>query len=84
MRNFILVIAVLFSFSFVMASEGYDVKFNQTKEDVYELNFSLGNYDLTEINIDGTTYSKILFDGSVYTQLKGFAQLPMISASVQL
>jgi hypothetical protein len=84
MRNFILVIAVFFSFSYVMASEAYDVKFNQTKGDVYELDFSIGNYDLTEINIDGTTYSKILFDGSVYTQLKGFAQLPMISATVQL
>ncbi len=84
MRNFILVIAVFFSFSFVTASEAYDVKFNQTKGDVFELNFSVENYDLTEINIDGTTYSKILFDGSVYTQLKGFAQLPMISATVQL
>jgi len=67
-----------------MASEAYDVKFTQTKGDVYELNFNVGDYDLTEVNFDGSTYSKIQFDGSVNTKLKGFAQLPILSSTVQL
>ena len=77
-------IAVLFSFTCVMASEGYDVKFDQTKADVYELNFNVGDYGLTEVNFDGTTYTKIQFNGSVNTKLKGFAQLPILSSTVQL
>lgn len=86
-----LVMKRLFTFSilvllvaFLNAANGYDVSFNQPSNDIYELNFNLGEYGITEISIDGESYSKIQFDGSVFTQLKGFAELPFISASVRL
>ncbi len=75
---FVLVVSVL------EAAEGYDVTFNQPANDVYELNFTLGDYSITEVSYADADYSKIQFDGSVYTQLKGFAELPYISASVRI
>src|SRR5210317_2133795 len=75
---FVFVVALL------NAANGYDVSFNQPSSDVYQLDFSLGDYDITEVNIAGENYSKIQFEGSVFTELKGFAELPFISASVIL
>ena len=75
---FVFVVALL------NAANGYDVSFNQPSSDVYQLDFSLGDYNITEVNIAGENYSQIQFDGSVFTQLKGFAELPFISASLIL
>ena len=84
MKKFTFLILFALSFRGIFAAQGYDVTFQQPETGLYEMNFTLGDFDLTEVTIDGVTYSKINFDGSVYTQLKGFAQLPFINASVSL
>ncbi len=84
MKKFTFLIFFTLSFRGIFAAQGYDVTFQQPETGLYELNFTLGDFNLTEVTIDGVTYSKIIFDGSVYTQLKGFAQLPFIHASVSL
>jgi len=68
----------------LFAAKGFDVSFQQPQKGFYELNFELGDYSLTEVNIDGVTWSKILFEGNVCTNLKGFAELPFIHSSVML
>jgi hypothetical protein len=84
MNKLVITFAFAFCISGIFASNGFDVTFNQPENDVYELNFNLGNYELNEVTFDGVTYSKIIFDGSVFTQLKGFAELPFINASLRL
>jgi len=84
MKKFFTFSIFVFVVALLNAANGFDVTFNQSKNDVYELNFELGDYNLSEVTIDGVTYSKIIFNGSVFTQLKGFAELPFISASVIL
>ncbi|RLD39777.1 MAG: hypothetical protein DRI89_13240, partial [Bacteroidetes bacterium] len=84
MKKIVLSIAFGFFFAGLFASSGFDVTFDQPVADQFELNFELGNYELSQITIDGNSYSKILFDGSVFTKKKGFAELPFIHASVKL
>ncbi|MBC8488265.1 MAG: T9SS type A sorting domain-containing protein [Bacteroidetes bacterium] len=84
MKKLVFAIVLMLGVTGLFAGNGYDVSFNQPANDVYELNFNLDNYEISQVTINGVTYSDILFDGSVFTQLKGFAQLPFINASVRL
>jgi PKD repeat protein len=68
----------------LFAGNGYDVTFEKPADGIYQVDFMLGSYDFTEVTFDGITYSEIVFDGSVFTNLKGFAELPYISASLML
>ncbi|MEZ5083862.1 MAG: C25 family cysteine peptidase, partial [Bacteroidales bacterium] len=63
---------------------GYNETYHTPEAGIYELNFTLGNYYLSEITIDGTDYTNLVFEGSIVTELKGFAELPFISSSLQL
>jgi len=84
MRNFLFTFLFTLCFTGLIASSGYQVDFNQPVPGTYELKFNLGDFDLTQVNIDGQDFTKILFEGSIFTKLKGFAELPYLSASVQL
>ncbi len=84
MRKLLLTLFFAVAIMGVKASNGYEVVFNQPDNNTYELQFALGAYDFSAIAIEGKTYTQIQFGSSVYTQLKGFAELPYISASVQL
>lgn len=66
------------------ASSGYEVNFNQPEAGTYELNFDLGEYELSTVSHDGVTYSRILFEGSINTELQGFAELPYLHSNVML
>ncbi len=48
------------------------------------LTFNLADYAVEPYQADGQTFSKIAFNGNVWTREKGFAELPVLSASVQL
>ncbi len=76
--------AFLLCYSGLFAGKGYDVTFSQPQSKIYELNFTLGNYDLTSVTIDNINYTKLIFEGTVFTRLNGFAELPFLNASVVL
>jgi PKD repeat protein len=84
MKKLLIVFVLTVAVSSLFAATGFDVTFQQPEKGTYELYFDLGNYSLTEVTIDGNTWSKILFEGSVSTNLKGFAELPFLNASVGL
>ncbi|MCK4287736.1 MAG: hypothetical protein KAW86_00905, partial [Bacteroidales bacterium] len=84
MKKLALTYVFLFSFLSLFASKGYEVNFSQPKSDTYVLNFSLEDYQISDITINGITYSKLQFGSSVFTKRKGFAELPFIHAAVQL
>ncbi len=83
-KIFLVLVSILAFMHLIAAGDGYDVHFAQPTTDTYVLNFELQDFDVADINISGTTYANILFDGSVTTSKKGFASLPFIHAALQL
>jgi hypothetical protein len=86
MKKLIIISALLILASGISkGSEGYQVKYNQPKEGIYELSFKLGDFELANETHQGIVYTKIEFSNhSIVTGLKGFAELPYLSATVQL
>jgi hypothetical protein len=64
--------------------KNFTVEFNQTKGNVTNLLFTTGDFKITERTEGGVTYSCLNFAGEVFTYKKGYAELPVIHASVQL
>ena len=75
---------MLFAAFCLMATDGYEVKFSQPANNTMSLEFDLSSYDITTVTKSGQIFSKVIFDGSVVTNLKGYAELPFIHASVIL
>ncbi len=65
-----------------MASMPFSVKYSQDSDSERQLLFSLGNYSIVNTIINGQTYATIIFDHSITTMEKGWAQLPFISSSL--
>ncbi len=76
-------IAVLCAIS-VFAQKSFNTAFEKPTEGVYDVDFSLNYWDLQEKTIDGVTYQYIDMNVSTVTQQTGWAELPIISATVQL
>jgi len=84
MKKLLLIVLLCIIPIILTASAGFEVNYDQPQSDIYRLIFELGEYQISEITINGITYSKIDFDGSITTNRKGFAELPILSAAVQL
>lgn len=67
-----------------MANSGFSVKYSEKSSSERQLSFSLGNYSIETVTIDGQTYSKIVFNKQIVTTQKGWAELPFISSSIQI
>jgi len=84
MKRLLLSFFLLAGLISVQAKNGFEVKYDKLSASTSQIQFTLGNFDLTQINLNGTDFTRIGFDGNVTTQDKGFAELPFIHASVQL
>ncbi|MDR2972514.1 MAG: C25 family cysteine peptidase, partial [Bacteroidales bacterium] len=80
----IIVIALLLSAAVVYGQKDYSVSFSQPREDIYQLNFDITHWDVQTVSFDGVQYQQLIFSSSTTTQEKGWAELPFVSASVQL
>ncbi len=67
-----------------MANEGYEVKYKSLDQGNAQLEFTIGDFNLRQVNLDGQDFTRIIFDGRVTTKDKGFAALPFVNANVQL
>ena len=65
-----------------IASNGYEVKYDRLSDGVQQLNFTIGDYSVAPVNLDGSTFSKLNFEGKVVTMKKGFAELPYVHAVI--
>jgi len=74
-------IALLFGYC-SFASDAFSVKYSQTNESDRQLIFTLGEYSIGSTNINNQNFSTIVFDHSVTTMQKGWAELPYLSSSV--
>lgn len=84
MKNLIISLIILLAAMSTNAKDGFDVRFSQPDAGTFILEFSLGDYVISQENIDNTTFSNIGFEGSLRTKEKGFASLPFLSAAIQL
>ena len=81
-----------FTFTFIaflcaiglFAQGNFQTSFEQPQDDVYELSFELDSWDLNEYTVNGTTYQYVDMNVSTVTNKTGWAELPIISASIQL
>ena len=82
---FTLLFISLFASAFAQSkgSSDYKVNYSATKGSMV-LDFSVNSYKLTDVTIDGVTYTTIGFENGVSTSKKGFAELPIINATLQL
>jgi len=84
MQKILLLVVAVFFTGFTMAGNGFTVKYSEESNSNRQLSFTIGNYSIKSINIDGKNYSKIIFDGQITTMEKGWAKLPFISSSLQI
>ena len=86
--SIILIVSVLFTFaqshSQQAGNQPYTVSYAQPQPGVHQLTFEILDYSVGEVTHDGVTYSKINFASSTTTQKKGWAELPYVSAAIQL
>ncbi|MBS4013801.1 MAG: choice-of-anchor J domain-containing protein [Bacteroidetes bacterium] len=87
---FAAVITFVFSASFgqtvqdILSTKSYSASFNQVKSDEMKLTFTLDDYKLNVVERDGQKFTEISFTHGAFTELKGFAELPVINANVLL
>ncbi|MDD2204699.1 MAG: C25 family cysteine peptidase [Bacteroidales bacterium] len=83
MKNFIMAVALLLSCSLIYAA-GYDAKYSKPAANEHQIDFALQDWSLRNVVLNGTTYQQIVFDASTVLDKKGWAELPFISAAIQL
>ncbi|HPT52574.1 MAG TPA: C25 family cysteine peptidase [Bacteroidales bacterium] len=92
MKRYLVLILIIccqfgFSQSFVIEptiSKDYQINFSQNNPNIYQLQFDINRWELSQVSKENIDYQMIKFESSTVTQDKGWAELPFISASVQL
>lgn len=84
MRKILISTLVVFLATQLLAGSGFEVKYTRPESQVMQLDFTIGEYSIGQIQQNGITYSKINFEGQVTTQKQGFAELPYINSTVKL
>jgi len=84
MKRAILSVILVFIVVMLFASDGFQVRYTQPQAGAGQLEFKTGNFGVTNVTLQGVTYSRIVFDGKIVTRKKGFAELPYLNASVML
>ncbi|MDR2970971.1 MAG: C25 family cysteine peptidase [Bacteroidales bacterium] len=76
------IFALICTLSF--AQKGFEAKFSQPSSTEYQVSFSVTNWNIETVQFDGVNFQQIVFSSSTVTQEKGWAELPFISAAIQL
>nr|NQU93335.1 hypothetical protein [Bacteroidota bacterium] len=84
MKKLVFSFFFLFGLLSLQANNGFEVKYNQVNGNTSEIEFTIGDYGIKPVDLNGTLFTRIIFDGRVTTKDKGFAELPFINANVQL
>lgn len=84
MKKILLNVFLLFAFVGLMANDGYDLQYKQGAAGSATLQFTIKDYGIKTVTLDGTVFSAITFSSKVTTMEKGFAELPFLNANIQL
>ncbi|MBN2460123.1 MAG: hypothetical protein JXB60_00835, partial [Candidatus Cloacimonetes bacterium] len=66
------------------AFTSFTVDYSQPGYDQHKLSFDLGDFDLRAVRVNGTLYTQLVFDHSIFTRDKGYAQLPYLNATIAI
>lgn len=66
------------------ASDGFNVRYSQPDGNAHQLVYTTGDYGVSQVVLQGNTYSMIEFEGKIVTTRKGFAELPYLNATVMI
>lgn len=84
----ILIVSVLYTnaqvFSQHRGEQPYAVSYVQLQPGVHQLTFEVLNVDVEDVTLNGETYSRIYLGNVPVTGKKGWAELPILSAGIQL
>ena len=84
MRKLLLILAVILGIYTAKANDGFKVKYIQNTSNEVQLEFTLGDYKISNKRLNSTIYSQIEFQHPISTDKKGYAKLPYLHASVEL
>ena len=83
-----LITSVLFvtaqTFSQHRGEQPYVVSYAQPQPGVHQITFEVMNVDVEDVTLNGVSYSRIELGNVPVTEEKGWAELPILSASIQL
>jgi len=82
-KNMLLITLLLYTIT-IYGQRDYIVTFEQPSEGVYQLNFDVIHWSVQPVVYDDVQYQQIIFNNSIVTDKKGWAELPIINASIQL
>jgi gingipain R len=68
----------------VKSNEAYTVECTSISSNEHVLKFDINSYGIVDIEKNGSIYSTVVFNHGVNTFLKGFAELPMLSTTLQI
>ena len=84
MRAFVFVLILFLLGTGVYASSDFEIHFLQPQPQIYQLEFDLFNIDIREVSHEASIYTDITFNSGIFTEQRGYAQIPFTSVSVQL
>ena len=70
--------------SFAVPAKGFERNFQAVSSSEMKLSFETGDYKIAEVTEGGVTYCKLIYGGGVPVEQKGYADLPVLGATVQL
>ena len=82
---FTLLLVTVFSVVFAQTKnyKDYTISYDAAKGEM-QLNFAIDTFKIADVEFNGVRYSTIQFSNGVNTSKKGFAELPMLNATLQL
>ena len=84
MKKLLLSLALIAGILGLHAGNGYELNYSEPQPGVMQLTFDLSQFDLIQVNLNSVGYTKIDFEGQLHLEKKGWAELPYLSAAVQL
>ena len=67
MKRFIPLLIIISFYQLIWASDGFEVKYEYQQNGAHKLDFTIGQYGVTTVNLNGTDYCLINFEGKVVT-----------------
>ncbi len=79
-----IILTLLFLCSFGLYAKDFNATYSEPSSNQYQVTFNIDNWNVKDVVLDNNNYSKIIFNSSTTTERKGWAELPFVSAGVQL
>ncbi|MFO7810247.1 MAG: C25 family cysteine peptidase [Candidatus Delongbacteria bacterium] len=82
--NILLIASIMSVSSSLTGYDIFNISYNTSGSTVSDVELIIPEYNVRTVEIDGSRYSVIDHEGGIRTNKKGFAEIPYITASVQL